>query len=103
MDGGTWDGEMLVVVDVAPDVCAPPPPPPAEIVVVECWEDDDEDEGELPRAFPPPLFPVEDAEAPVCVAFAAFVVADDEDADALDGVFGFELRICAQVGFDGDG
>jgi hypothetical protein len=25
------------------------------------------------------------------------------DADVLDGVFGFELRICAQVGFDGEG
>jgi hypothetical protein len=33
--------------------------------------------------------------------FAAAVI--DEDADALDGVFGFELRICAQVGFDGEG
>jgi hypothetical protein len=31
------------------------------------------------------------------------VAADDEDADALDGVFEFELRICAQVGFDGEG
>jgi hypothetical protein len=28
---------------------------------------------------------------------------DDDDADVLDGVFGFELRICAQVGFDGEG
>jgi len=93
---------MLVVVDVvpvAPDVCAPAP---AEVVVVECWEDDDEDEGELPRAFPPPLFPVVDAEAAIFAA-AAVVVDDDEDADALDGVFGFELRICAQVGFDGEG
>jgi len=96
---------MLVVVDavpVAPDVCAPPPPPPppAEVVVVECWEDSDEDEGELPRALPPPLFPVVDAEAAV---FAAAATVDDEDADALDGVLGFELRICAHVGFDGEG
>ncbi len=92
---------MLVVVDVvpvAPDICAPPP---AEVVVVECWEDDDEDEGELPRAFPPPLFPVLDAEAAIFVVAAAAFVVDDEDA--LDGVFGFELRICAQVGFDGEG
>ncbi len=87
---------MLLVVDV----CAPPPPPPPTVVVVvEFWEDGDEDEGELPRPFPP-LFPVEEAGAPVC---AALVAADDEDADALDGVFEFELRICAQVGFDGEG
>jgi hypothetical protein len=26
-----------------------------------------------------------------------------DDAAALDGVFGLELRICAHVGFDGDG
>ncbi len=99
MDGVTWEGEMLVVVDVvpvAPNVCTPPPPP-AEVVVVECWDDDDEEEGELPRAFPPPpLFPVVDAGAPVLAAAAV-------DADVLDGVFGFELRICAQVGFDGEG
>jgi len=33
----------------------------------------------------------------------AVVVVVDEDADVLDGVFVFELRICAQVGFDGEG
>jgi hypothetical protein len=55
----------------------------------------------LPTAPPPPLFPV--ADAVVAVFAAAAVVAVDEDADALDGVFGFELRICAQVNFDGEG
>jgi hypothetical protein len=51
----------------------------------------------------PRLFPVEEAGAPVCAAFVVLLVADNEDADALDGVFGLELRICAQVGFDGEG
>jgi hypothetical protein len=37
----------------------------------------------------------------VDAAFPAGAV--DEDADVLDGVFVFELRICAQVGFDGEG
>lgn len=92
---------MLLVVDVipvAPDVWLLLPPPPAEVVVVECWEEGDEDEGEIPRTFPPLLFPVFNAEAP-----AFTVVVEDVDAVALDGVFGFELRICAQVGFDGEG
>ncbi len=34
---------------------------------------------------------------------AGAVIVVDEDADVLDGVFVFELRICAQVGFDGEG
>ena len=37
----------------------------------------------------------------MCAALAALVVVDD--AEALDGVLGCELRICAQVGFDGEG
>lgn len=83
----TWEGEMLLFVDVVPDVCILAFP--AAFAFVECCEDADEDGGEWPTAPPPP--PVE--------GFAAEPAAADE----LDGVFGFELRICAQVGFEGDG
>lgn len=82
---------MLLVVDVVPGGCA------AEVVVVECWDEGDEDDGEIPR-----VFPEEDAGWPVCAALAALLLVDDAEFEALDGVLGFELRICAHV-FDGEG
>lgn len=98
MEDVTWDGEMLLVVDVVP--VAPCVAPPTEVVVVECWEDGDEEEGELPTALLPPLLLLFPACVAVALAAAAVLV---EDADVLDGVFEFEVIICAQVGLDGEG
>ena len=87
VEGVTWDGEMLLVVDVVPIA------PPTEGAVVECWEDGDEDEGEFPTTLLPPLLLL----IPACVAVALAAAA------VLDGVFEFEVIICAQVGLDGEG
>ena len=94
MEGVTWDGEMLLVVDVVPIA------PPTEGAVVECWEDGDEDEGEFPTTLLPPLLLLIPACVAVALAAAAVLV---EDADVLDVVFEFEVIICAQVGLDGEG
>lgn len=80
---------MLLVVDVCPIA-----PPAIEVVVVECWDDGgDDDDGEIPR-----VFPEDDAAWPVC----ALLDVNDAEAEALDGVLGFEFRTCAQV-FEGEG
>lgn len=38
----------------------------------------------------------------MCATLAALFVVNDAEAEALDGVLGFELRTCAQV-FEGEG